>query len=292
MHCPGCGGTSSKKINEDFLSQQLHLDILSSKFDIFECDNCGLVFKWPMPHERDLVRYYQTISDDFWIHDEIYPHEKRIRRQLNSLSPGRRVLDIGCGTGELLRDFVNVHSCFGIEANPKAVEVAEKHGIKVVGSWITSDLQTKEMFDVIIMIDIFEHLAAPTHVLKGVVKMLNPGGKLIVVTGTTDSFPFNWLGPHYWYFKLAQHIVFLNKKYLRWLTSQIPGYKITYQSVAHYKLDVLSFLADHYSILKWSFFSPLSKFSLLPRKVYSKQLGFKILKGWKDHYIIEIQREK
>lgn len=288
MKCPACNSIAHKKINGGGIKQYLHLDLLPKTFQLLQCENCALVFKDHIPDNDQLQKYYATISEDQWDHVEVYPHEAKISQHLRTIPAGSRVLDIGCGPGIMLGKFTSHHACFGIEANSGASSLAKKRGINIISPWISADINSVEKFDCIILIDVFEHLSAPFEIVELAFTRLRAGGKLFIVTGSTDCLPYWLLGPHYWYFKISQHIVFLNQRHLNWVQKKLPNSALKFTKIGHYQSSFGSFIRSSIKLLKWSMETKLRRalgFGL-------KQVPFEILRDFKDHYFIEITNTK
>lgn len=91
----------------------------------------------------------------------------------------RRVLDVGCGQGELGRKLMERgHHVVGIDAYPPKVQLDE---------FIRADLsqglpldRATEPFDVIVLADVLEHMAEPRQLIDDALGWLRPGGKLLV----------------------------------------------------------------------------------------------------------------
>lgn len=118
----------------------------------------------------------------------------RIRaRNVFSLIPKNRqydeILDAGSGTGvfafHLARCFPRA-SVLGIDILKEMVESAEhirkKTGIMNVRFQVADiiDLESKERFDLILCVDILEHIEDDLAVLQGLCRILNPGGVLLL----------------------------------------------------------------------------------------------------------------
>lgn len=105
-----------------------------------------------------------------WISRLIVPFTRRIRAfQANKyISPAKRLLDLGCGTGYFLRK----------------VKGEEKYGLdKIIGDDF-SDIKKfpDNYFDYVTMLAVIEHLENPVEICREVARILVPGGKFIFTT--------------------------------------------------------------------------------------------------------------
>lgn len=106
-----------------------------------------------------------------------------------------RILEIGSGTGGnhgLLSSFGQL-TC--IEPNKIAAQLSEKrYGHKVINQCLEniSIDQFKEPFDLIVLLDVVEHIAAPQETLEVINDLLSDKGKVLI---TTPAYQFLW-GPH------------------------------------------------------------------------------------------------
>lgn len=123
--------------------------------------------------------------------DNLYRNGKRCQISLeeevlfefldNNSSAGSKILDVGCGSGEIAR-VINEkgHLVSGIDFSPVAIELARKQGIdsRLV------DLDTgipfdDDKFDTVWAGDVIEHVFDPIFVLKEIKRVLVPGGQLL-----------------------------------------------------------------------------------------------------------------
>jgi len=97
----------------------------------------------------------------------------------------RRMLDYGCGPGDVLllaRD--EGIEAVGIDSFPRSVSLAEKRGLKVLlGDYNHPDL-AEGSFDAILLQSVIEHMPEPVAPLARLAKLLRPGGYLIVSAPT------------------------------------------------------------------------------------------------------------
>lgn len=103
--------------------------------------------------------------------------------------PGKRVLDVACGTGVLFPDYLarNVKSVTGVDISPKMAEIAsEKYPNEPRVQVICADVQaleTAQCFDCIMIYNAFPHFPEPEALLEKLSRMLAPGGRLTVAHG-------------------------------------------------------------------------------------------------------------
>jgi SAM-dependent methyltransferase len=133
---------------------------------------------------------------------------RRLVRLAQKLAPPGRWLDIGCGTGTLLR-VAEEHgiSIDGIELTPARRDAARQRTSAQVYERPLEDLQLPDAsLAAIFMVDVFSHLFAPSATLAEVHRILLAGG--IVVIGTSEFGP--GVKPHHmWDWGLGEHLQFL-----------------------------------------------------------------------------------
>jgi 2-polyprenyl-3-methyl-5-hydroxy-6-metoxy-1,4-benzoquinol methylase len=107
-------------------------------------------------------------------------------------SPGERILDVGCGYGDLFDHLFDV-DYVGIDLNNKYISYAGRHhkaGAEFMLGDI-SDLPTDELgrFDAVVAIGVLHHLtdSDATCMLRSVANMLNPQGRFIAAEPVWES---------------------------------------------------------------------------------------------------------
>jgi SAM-dependent methyltransferase len=110
---------------------------------------------------------------------------------------GQRVLDLGCGTGRLLRTLAEqgVARVWGVDASPEMLAVARENVPKSVGlkEGRAECLTFRDAwFDRIVMWLVC-HLVDRPAAFREVERVLVPGGRLAVVTFDTRHFERYWL---------------------------------------------------------------------------------------------------
>ncbi len=111
---------------------------------------------------------------------------------------GRRVLEIGCGRGELARrigDQGRPALFVGADFASSAVRFARARGSSVqpgTWTWVVTDITAialpSQAFDTVISCETIEHVADPPAAIRELHRVLRPGGRLLLTTP-------NYLGP-------------------------------------------------------------------------------------------------
>lgn len=107
------------------------------------------------------------------------------RREIAPLLPtgATRVLEIGCSSGGTLAwlksRWPQVET-IGVDGYEPIRETLAKNADTAVIHDLEQPLPDLGNFDLILALDILEHLREPVQVLKGLVARLNPGGRIIV----------------------------------------------------------------------------------------------------------------
>lgn len=102
---------------------------------------------------------------------------------IESHAGGRRVLDAGCGTGDLLSDLESRgFEVFGAELAPQAAHAARAKGHEVVEGPFES-YPADRKFDAILFMHVLSHAADPQAMLEHARSLLAPGGIIIIRSG-------------------------------------------------------------------------------------------------------------
>jgi 2-polyprenyl-3-methyl-5-hydroxy-6-metoxy-1,4-benzoquinol methylase len=183
------------------------------------CPQCGLVITTPRPPEHELSRWYpdndglpassaprwRPFVDRIKAYAGGYPSADGVMRRLvyrgaavllgrfllgylPHLGPGRRLLDVGCGTGAALRWALN-HGWTGsgIETSAAAVQIARASGCEVLHGSLETVVLPPRSFDAITLTQVLEHTPSPTRTLRRCRELLAPGGIVVVAVPNFDS---------------------------------------------------------------------------------------------------------
>ncbi|MFQ5822869.1 MAG: class I SAM-dependent methyltransferase [bacterium] len=99
-----------------------------------------------------------------------------------------RILDVGCGTGVMVKYFGQFGEIWGVDSSKEAVEACRKENLPNV--YLDSQFHMREEFvDLITCLDVIEHIEDDVGFLKRYVRYLKKDGALIL---TAPAYKFLW----------------------------------------------------------------------------------------------------
>jgi SAM-dependent methyltransferase len=120
-----------------------------------------------------------------------------------------RVLDIGCGTGELL-DVIRAtgnNQIMGIEPSGQAAEIARKdRNLKVKTGTLEQVNLPSASIDTVLLSHVLEHLPSPRSTMSEVRRVLKPGGVVIIWVPNAASIPACVLGRYWMGWDVPRHL--------------------------------------------------------------------------------------
>lgn len=115
-----------------------------------------------------------------------YAFEVELRALLDAFGPltGRRLLDVGCGTGRFTASFEDAGAqVTGVDRDPAMLTIASG---RVTSPLVEADAHALPFpdatFDVAVAITLLEFADRPDHVVDELVRVTRPGGRLAVAT--------------------------------------------------------------------------------------------------------------
>ena len=112
---------------------------------------------------------------------------------------GLRILDIGCGGGLLSEPMARLGATVvGADAAPRNIPVARIHaeqsGLEIDYRHTTAEAlaEAGEVFDVVLNMEVVEHVADPQAYLTACQRLLKPGGLMICSTINRNPKSFAW----------------------------------------------------------------------------------------------------
>jgi len=174
LRCPSCYTIFVKEVNQEALST-----IYPANYYSFSGRSGSAVFK----------------LKDFWDRQFFTKILKKIA------APSLAILDIGGGTGDVLDTLKNADKRVAyteiIDIDANARQLAEKKGHVYTHATI-EEYTTDRKFDVILLLNIIEHVANPAQVIEKSGNLLQKGGIIIIKTPNADSLDARLFKNYYW----------------------------------------------------------------------------------------------
>jgi SAM-dependent methyltransferase len=127
------------------------------------------------------------------------------------------LLEIGCGTGDLLKVLENEGwDVEGLEVSTYAVRLAREQCAGRIAEGTLDDLPDEAgPYDAIVMKHAIEHLPSPATALERCRDHLRPGGRIFLWTPNADSLEASLLGRYWPGWEMPRHLVLLAPKTVR-----------------------------------------------------------------------------
>jgi SAM-dependent methyltransferase len=200
---------------------------VDGQFHMVRCSQCGLHYLNPQPTMEELVPYYSEDYDPFQIaspdelpflqrHSLTYGLNKRCRL-VNRQKTGGRLLEIGCATGLFLDAMRRTGNwqVQGVDVSEKAVECArETFGLDVFHGSVAEAHLGDDVFDVVVMWDVLEHVHSPRETLLEIRRILKPDGVLVFRVPLLDAWDRRLFGRYWAGWDAPRHLTLFSKETL------------------------------------------------------------------------------
>lgn len=221
MHCILC---ESEKITKLFTGNDL-LHSIKGEFELFECQNCKLVWLYPPLKDTELEKYYpedyvsfpkaiDTEKNLLRKLDRQFGVSKRAKRVMQKGEKAGKILDVGCATGIFLNEMKKYGwDCYGIEPSAYAAHYAQEFfGIQVSNCLFEDNDYPDSFFNVITMWDVLEHVPSPQLALDEVNRLLKPNGLLVLSMPNTNAWEKIFFGKYWAGWDIPRHTYIFNDK--------------------------------------------------------------------------------
>lgn len=168
----------------------------STNFNIDECESCGsqffsktgdvqIRFNYNSENEKYDDENYLTSGEFRWAHFEI---EKILK---NKAEKNLKILEIGCFNGFYVNYLFKKYAIdvYGTDVNKKAINIGKTVYPEIQNRLSYAEPNKASKYDIIILIDVFEHVDNPKEFIGDLYELLKENGK-ILLSGPTKERVF------------------------------------------------------------------------------------------------------
>ena len=244
-NCPDCGSNDLRLVGRipatDVFAGRRFSTLFWGGF-LYHCQKCYLGFRWPRMSKDRLAQLYIQGNENNWaVPPELRRDWSIARSWISTLYPSTaQVLDIGCFNGGFLDLLGGNYQKYGIEIHPMAKKRLATRGINFFGANIDSLNDARQTFDCITAFDIIEHVGSPKIFLSQCLDALTSDGHILISSGNLDAPTFRFMGSHYLYCTIAEHISFISPEWCRRAAGKM-GFHITqFKTFTHGRKNIAS----------------------------------------------------
>jgi SAM-dependent methyltransferase len=219
LTCPACGTATAHR----FLYAKNGCDIL-------RCEQCGLGRAQTTgfdPRSYYTGDYFSGRRADGYA--DYVGAEPILRREfagtvqfIRKFRGGGRLLDVGCAYGYFLQEAKHYFQVSGVELAEDAAAHCRSTGLSVSTGVADEALFARlGMLDVIVLLDVIEHLPAPRETLALCAQHLRPGGIIAITTGDFGSASARFAGARWRLMTPPQHLWFFSQDSIRRMAASL-----------------------------------------------------------------------
>ena len=251
--CDSCGSGLHRQL---LFARDTRTCLVRQQFPLVECKECGLVFVNPRPTRENLGKLYPP--DEYYALQESAAMWQGLRPTLKSYAirfisghhntpwgrtgarllgrmvsvsvpyvEGGKILDVGCGSGAYLDLMQQVGwVTYGVEPSKTGAERARASGHDVFCGELIDAGYSLELFDVILMHHVLEHVPSPEAVLRECYRIVKKGGLIVVSVPNFGCYDRVTFAEHWDPLDVPRHLYHFSVSTLRHALER-AGFKVT-----------------------------------------------------------------
>ena len=205
-----------------------------TSYRLHHCLICHHIETIPRPTAHQIDEMYMH-NYPYQIHDAIASEKRARARQLLSRvlrysTTGTRLLDLGCGGGELVEVASSLgYQCVGVDIQPSKNTFSGPMFLTANIQEVVSQVPEKK-YQVITMSHSLEHQLEPLSILNSIrTNLLADDGILVLVVPNTEAKTRCLFGSKWGYWQVPVHIHHFSSKSLEKFAT-LTGYRVVYKS--------------------------------------------------------------
>lgn len=148
--------------------------------------------------KNDSACYFERIGSNFdrWMSEyDVCRRAVLIRKHLGKKAAYKSCLEVGCGTGKISEAVADIVGTLTV--SDISEKLAREVGQKLNVPWMQQDACAlgilDNSFDIVISSECIEHTPDPERALYEMIRVLKPGGLIVVTSPNKAWYPFLWL---------------------------------------------------------------------------------------------------
>jgi ubiquinone/menaquinone biosynthesis C-methylase UbiE len=183
----------------------------------------------------------------------------------NRINKETKILDVGCGSGELIEALSDLGYKNVSGVDPYIDNDINSHGWSIKKEFIT-ELTEEKKYDVVMLHHSFEHMVNPEEVLQKIQKLLSPNGICLIRIPVCDSYAFEHYQENWVQLDAPRHVFLHTNKSMDYLAKKV-GLKV--EEIINDSIS-FSFIGSEQYIRGIALNSPQSFFKPFYKKIFSK----------------------
>lgn len=252
-------------------------------YTLYHCNSCDLLFTSLENVKRTTFVnhiYTKTYVNNYRkLLPRFYKRFQMLKSLIESVIPGGKLLDVGCGTGYFLKYLQESSSAWdavGVEPNVTLRQLASNDNIvKVVKGNLTSIPFEDSSFDVVTCLDVLEHSVSLNKNVKELYRVIRKDGILVIQAPNYQSFMAKLTGSKWDWWSPPDHVLHFT-----------PGFIAKYLSDNNFKViksftyeDQLDYLMNIKGNFRRNFLTKAMYVFALPLLLAVERIGWLINKG-------------
>ncbi len=221
VECPNCNSNLYEVIGPISLTHPAY----HKDSNLVQCTKCDLFYISPLPDEIKLAKIYhsnyhnrtnQLLNLIIW---KIYGFE--LSNEVGLIQKFKRtgnIIDIGAGSGELLRRFPKKswkRSIYDPFLSKKDILNLTKILGDNINNYASLNQYPKESFDVVIIRNVIEHTTEFKKLITDIRRILKKDGICFIRTPNMDSLDFKLFKNSWYAVNILEHVSFFNRSTLK-----------------------------------------------------------------------------
>src|SRR5260221_1709063 len=227
QNCPVCNSEQSIALFKNLIhtcnvlkKAGINVSNEDAPADINLCSNCKHKYLSLIIKDKFINNYYGVVDSEYYDTAKDNPYDGRVKdtKKFADLIAKKctdcyTVLEIGSGLGHLLFQLKEKgYECTGIEPSGFASSYSRSQlGLNVITGLLNRETFPTKKFDIVILSDVIEHIYDINSLFSLIEYYLAPSGRVIVLTGNSNSLYARVCGKKWLYFYSWEHVSFFNK---------------------------------------------------------------------------------